>query len=288
IIVTSRNRVWDESYVIDVPSLSSNEYFNLLITQLKFEDNQGNHTLANRITKLCDGLPLVILQVIADIRVATEERKAIGLPAYTMEDYLSEINDDKRTVQTSSIPADSPFGAGVFRVYKSTLKILCTKEHGQEALRCLSIMALLNPDNIPTMLLIYLLGEANKSTTAKILVLLHKQNVITRCKDFYKIHRVIQHIILYANQTTAVDGIAHYIIVETLGSIVPLFKSYLDQFSSHGENLVEVLQNGLQLATHVNKHLKLTEMMGFLKSLADKLNFHGNQLDAEIFVETSQ
>ncbi|CAG7787059.1 unnamed protein product [Allacma fusca] len=299
IIVTSRNRDWGHIQPIELPGLTDTECFELLRSQLEFEDSPENRGLAKEISDLCEGLPLMVQQVIAVIKEETEVRDAMDEQPYTMADFLSDIREGRQDYLEKR-PADPCVGDSASQIFRITFNKLVGREHGLLAMRLLGIMALLNPDNIPTTLLRFLLKTDKPRDVPQALILLNKYNLVTKCQNFYKIHRVLQLVIVSANDDinhsnsgsenesaakrlkTSNDGSS---TDQILAEIIPQMHQFLSQMEPTESNAYTILQNGVRLAKHIynrqNGSSKTSEYLEFLELLSQKLAFHRKDSDAE-------
>ncbi|CAG7719611.1 unnamed protein product, partial [Allacma fusca] len=117
IVVTTRDRKWNQIATLELDGFRDDECYSLLISQLNFSDTDENRLLANEIAQLCEGLPLVIQQVIAVIREEADIYGALSENPYGMREFILEVqNDQGNFIQAQ--PADSPIGERFYKVHR--------------------------------------------------------------------------------------------------------------------------------------------------------------------------
>ncbi|CAG7726066.1 unnamed protein product, partial [Allacma fusca] len=158
------------------------------LAELKFENTTDNEKLLTKIAELYQGLPLVLQQVLHYIRKKRERCETLE-ESYTLSDFLREVNLNRKEI-ISMKPADLAH-SDVYSLFDMTFKDIATMKDGKNALQCLDIMVIFDPDFISTILLKYIFRNY-KNELANGLKLLHDYNLVNQAKKHYQIHRVVQ------------------------------------------------------------------------------------------------
>ncbi|CAG7825642.1 unnamed protein product, partial [Allacma fusca] len=90
----------------------------------------------------------------------------------------------------STKPADLAH-PDVYTLFKLTFKDVAATNDGKNALQCLDIMVIFDPDFISTKLLKYIFRNY-KNELANGIKLLNDYNLVTQAKNHYQLHRVVQ------------------------------------------------------------------------------------------------
>ncbi|CAG7733922.1 unnamed protein product [Allacma fusca] len=194
IIVTTRNHNWPDIKVQDLESFELSTSLSFL-SGIPLEGTEEDQDLLQEVANLCQGLPLMLQHVLTYFRNKTETCGALGEP-YTLREFLTKVNLNRPAI-FSTKPADLAH-PDVFTLFETTFADIASMNSGENALQCLDIMVLLNPDVIPTVLLKAIFKNYEQEL-AEGLILLHRYNLITRCKNHYQMHRIVQAAKLYSN-----------------------------------------------------------------------------------------
>ncbi|CAG7718769.1 unnamed protein product, partial [Allacma fusca] len=239
IIITTRHRNWKTISVRKLEGLTPSESLSLL-SLLEFEENEDNRQCARCITDLCQGMPIVLQRVIALVR--------------HNRDAYAALNKE---------PAEAA-SQDVYTIFAMTFQQLATKTHGDLALQCLDVMALLNPDNIPTVLLQHFLKKESKLADA--LILLHDYNLVTRAEGFYQIHRMIQAVKLEYNTRQEPEN-KQQIIIRIMNS----FTEFLTDLPINTIQIHEILDNAIRLNEQAASEYESELCITFQITLVSKL-----------------
>ncbi|CAG7823471.1 unnamed protein product [Allacma fusca] len=186
IIVTTRNRDWKDYFEqIELPVFEAEESLELL-SKKGLKDSEDNQDSIKKIRRMCQDLPIGLQQVISFFQYKQQIHASLSKVPYTLNEFLAEVMCSKTELLSAKPEEQLEF----FKLLEKTFEHIATMEHGPMALRCLQIMAPLNPDKIPKE--VFMSYFDNDKNLGKALDLLHRLNLATRCKEFYQIHRMFQ------------------------------------------------------------------------------------------------
>ncbi|CAG7730156.1 unnamed protein product [Allacma fusca] len=235
IIVTTRNRNWETFTFRDLRGFDENESWELLSKQ-DFQDNEDNRYLVKELQNLCEGLPLGVQQAISFIRHKRKICAVTSKGPYTARDFMNEVSVNRRKFLSTEPPEF--VSKNLYVLLDMTFKQMETIEHGELALRCLELMAILSPDNIPTVLINeFFKDEGNNLGEA--LMLLHDRNLITSCNEFYQIHRMIQAISLESSKIDAKK------VESLISEVIEFFTKFLEALAINSGQVLEIINNAV-------------------------------------------
>jgi ankyrin repeat protein len=196
VLITSRNRDWNveeegEIKVIQLGLLTPENAAQFIRKALELEDDL-QETNIKEFAKQLQYFPLALRQAISYIKEKKEDFELRG-DKFEISDYLKEYENEAEKLLHFESKNDR-YTKTTFITWKITIENIKQKEHGQEALNILEIMAYFAPDNvsIKTFFSEPVVDEEKLWDAVK---LLDQYSMINVEKGVSSIHRLVQQVI---------------------------------------------------------------------------------------------
>ncbi len=193
VLITSRYNKWENTGVhpVELGVFTPKESIGFIKKELKIDNDKEAEKLHNKL----QGLPLALQQAFAYIKQQRTLNSNFGIQDY-LEKYDKSYEETERLLDLNLNECNNdPYMKTVMTTWKVTLdKIANNTECGNEAIRILSVIAYLVPDNIQNSMFSRLVEE-NK--VAGPINLLRNYSMINQGSkaDLSNIHRLVQEVI---------------------------------------------------------------------------------------------
>jgi ankyrin repeat protein len=198
VLITSRNRDWkveeeEEIKVIQLGILTQENAAQFIRKALKLEDKKDDlqETEIKQLSKELQYFPLALRQAISYIEGKKEDFELRG-DKFEISDYLKEYENEAKKLLHFE-PKNDRYTKTTFITWKITIENIKQKEHGQEALNVLEIMAYFAPDNVP--IKTFFSEPVVEKSSWDAIKLLSQYSMINVEKGVSSIHRLVQHVI---------------------------------------------------------------------------------------------
>ncbi|CAG7730155.1 unnamed protein product [Allacma fusca] len=269
IIVTTRNPNWENFTFRDLKGFDMNESWELLSKQ-DFNDTEDNRRLVEELQSLCNGLPVGVQQAISFFRHKRKTSIGTSKGSYTSEIFLNEVSVSKKKFLSTEPPEF--VSKNLYVLIEMILEQINSMEYGDLALRCLGLMAILNADNIPTVIINeYFKNEGDN--LAEALVLLHDRNLVTSSEDCYQMPQMIQAVLLDSNK---IESNFVQKKEDLMPAIITFFSKFLEGIAVNLRQAHEIINIAVILETQIPLGNDSEEILQFRNVLSDKLEEFGS------------
>ncbi|CAG7733844.1 unnamed protein product [Allacma fusca] len=269
IIVTTRNPNWENFTFRDLKGFDMNESWELLSKQ-DFNDTEDNRCLVEELQSLCNGLPVGVQQAVSLFRHKRKTSVGTSKGSYTSEDFLNEVSVSKKKFLSTEPPEF--VSKNLYVLIEMILEQINSMEYGDLALRCLGLMAILNADNIPTVIINEFFKNEGDNL-AEALVFLHDRNLVTSSEDCYQMPQMIQAVLLDSNkiESNFVQKKEHF-----MPAIINFFSQFLEGMDISSRQAHEIINIAAILEQQIPSDNDSEEFLKFRNVLSDKLEEFGS------------